>query len=492
MVNPEKESFFDKMSKDYLALTYDDVFVDPARGNVTSKEVCLESHFSRNVDLKIPLISAAMDTVTEAPMAIAMARLGGLGVIHAGLSIDDQKRAVRRVKLELNGVINKPIMVKPERSIESVLNECSERGFSFRTFPVIDTAGRLMGVLTSGDIEFSDSPHDSVESAMTPLKEVISAPANTSVHEAYKMMMRLKKKTLPIVDSEGVVQSLYLWSDVSRIVRGDAAQCNVDNEGRLRVAAAVPTDDEAIDRVWEMSHYLDVAVIDTAQGDSRFAFRTLERLKTDFPKLDVVVGNISVAASARDLAAAGADGIKVGQGPGSICTTRIETGIGRPQVTAVYDCSRAVEKYCIPVCADGGITKRGDLLVALAAGAHSIMMGSRLAATDEAPGEVVTHNGAKVMLYRGMGSPSAIKDSAAARKRYGDTADSQPLPEGEESYVSYQGSVVRVVNDLIKALRKGMSLVGAPDVNYVREQSTLIRITVSGLRESHPHDVQVI
>lgn len=491
-ISANKEKFFETMSNQYLALTYDDVLVNPARSEITPSEVDTRSFFSKNVELKIPMVSAAMDTVTESTMAIAMAKLGGLGVIHAGLSIEDQKHEVRRVKLELNGLINNPIVIKVDRSINSVLNECNQRGFDFRTFPVVDNNDRLVGVLTGNDIEFCDSSEDSVENAMTPIKEIISAPVGTGIEKAYQLMKDHKKKTLPIIDKENYVQGLYLWSDVSRIVKGNASKYNVDQEGRLRVAAAVPTDEEAIDRVKNMVQYLDVVVIDTAQGDSRFAFETLESLKSEFSNLDVVVGNISAGNSARDLAEAGADGVKVGQGPGSICTTRIQTGMGKPQVSAIYECAKATEKYNIPICADGGITKNGDILVALVAGAHSVMMGNKLAGTDEAPGRIETSNGKKVMLYRGMGSPSAIRESVAARKRYGGDANSQPLVEGVESFVPYQGSINRVIDELEKALRKGMSYVGAKDINYLREEANLSRITNNGMRESYPHDVQVI
>ena len=291
MASLEKEAFFDRMASEYLALTYDDVLVDPARSDYASAEVSLESRFSRNVELKIPMTSAAMDTVTEAPMAIAMAKLGGIGVIHAGLSSEDQKREVRRVKLVLNGLIDKPITFKPDQSIERVLNECTARGFNFRTFPVVDSSNRLVGMLTGGDIEFSVSPEQSVASTMTPLSDVARASVGISIQEAYLIMQQHKKKTLPIVDRQGSVRGMYLWSDVSRIVKGDAASYNVDSQGRLRVAAAVPTDEEAVDRVRGMLPYLDVAVIDTAQGDSRFAFQTLERLKSEFAGLDIVIGN---------------------------------------------------------------------------------------------------------------------------------------------------------------------------------------------------------
>jgi IMP dehydrogenase len=492
MASAQKEAFFSDMDAAHLALTFDDVLVDPARSYVGVNEVNTTSRFSRNVELKIPMVSAAMDRVTTSDMAIAMAMLGGIGVIHAAQTVEDQKREVRAVKLRLNPLIERPITVKANQRIESVLKRCDKRGYNFRSFPVLDVDGKLVGVLTNDNIDFADSPQRRVKSVMTPLEEVIQAPVGTTIEKAYKLMAKRQKKMLPLVDEFGAVQGLYVWSDVKRIVRGNAAHYNVDNEGRLRVAAAIPTDEEGIERVHEMAHYLDAVVLDTAQGDSKYIFPILEKLKAEFPQLDVVAGNVSVGPSARDLAEAGADGIKVGQGPGSICTTRPETGMGRPQVTAVHDCARAVDKYDVPICADGGIAQRGDIMIALAAGGHSVMMGNMLAGTDEAPGQVISHNGKQVMSYRGQGSSSALRDSPSNRKRYAQGANYEPLPEGIEAYVPYKGSVHRVVGELVKALRKGMTYVGADTIDYLRTESTLTRITNNGARESLPHDVMVL
>lgn len=496
MFCPEKEAFFDDMDKMHLALTYGDVLVDPGRGEgVDVAETDITSRFSRNVDLKIPMVSAAMDTVTTSRMAIAMAELGGLGVIGNFLSAEEQKRQVRAVKMELTGLIDRPVTVTAGRTIESVLNECERRPLKFRTFPVVDDENRLLGILAGRDIEFNDNSRRRVKSVMTPLTDVVSVPVGTTVDEAYQKMTKRKVHMLPVIDSDRRVQGLYLWSNVRDIVRGNTAPYNVDDDGRLRVAAAISTDEEGLERVREMRHYLDVVVLDTAHGDNKHIFEIIEKCKSEFPDLDVVAGNVSVGDSARDLVKAGADGIKVGQGPGSICTTRIETGIGRPQVTAVYDCVRAIDELGedVPVCADGGITNRGDLLVAFAAGAHSVMMGSMLAGTDEAPGEIeFDDSGTRKKLYRGMGSPSAMRDSAAARKRYGGTTFSMPIPEGRESLVPYKGSLKIVIGGLTQALRKGMSYRGAPNIEYVRQSCTITRITERGLHESYPHDVQVI
>ncbi len=494
---PEKEAFFDRLEAEGTALTFDDVRLRTAPSEVSPKEVDTRSRFSRNVELKAPLVSAAMDTVTESKMAIAIAKLGGLGVIHAGLEPEVQRDHVRRVKLHLNALIERPVTVQETDTLGDVLRRCDEMAFDFRTFPVVDNEGRLSGLLTQNDFDFAEHTATQVSDAMTPRAEIMSAEAGTSIEEAYRTMIDHKKKTLPLLNEDGHVVGLYIFSDVRRIARDNSREYNVDGKGRLRVAAAVPTDDEAIERVGMMRQYLDVAVIDSAQGDSRYAFLTLEALKEDFPDLDVVVGNISSPKSARLLADAGADGIKVGQGPGSICTTRVETGIGTPQVSAVYNCKQAIlasKKPDVPVCADGGIREAGDVSIAIASGADSVMMGGMLAGTNEAPSDVIElEDGSRVMVYRGMGSPSAIRDSAAARKRYGGGDPSaMVLAEGVESFVPIKGPVDDVVRRIVLALRKSMSYVGASDIKTHQAETQLYRITNAGMAESRPHDVTVV
>lgn len=488
-----KPDFFKRLTDEGVALTFDDVRLETAASQVTAYEVDITSRFSRNIPLKSPIVSAAMDTVTTSSMAIAVAKLGGIGVIHAGLTLEDQYREVRRVKLHLNGLVENPVTVTDTQTIQEALEMCDERGYDFRTFPVVDKKGKFVGLLTQNDFDFCNDKSALVGSVMTPSAEVSNAPSGISVAQAHKLMIKQKKKTLPLLNSDGTVAGLYIFSDVNRIVAANDSQYNVDANGRLRVAAAVPTDEEAVTRVKQLRKYLDVVVIDSAQGDSKFAVATLKLLKKEFPDLDVVVGNVSSGASAKLLAEAGADGIKVGQGPGSICTTRTETGIGTPQVTAVYDCVKAIGNIDIPICADGGVKDPGDISIAIAAGAESVMMGSLLAGTKEAPGELIElEDGARVKLYRGMGSPSAMRDSAASRKRYGAIGDGTPLSEGVESYIPYKGTVVAVMDRYIKALRKSMSYVGAKDIADHRANTKLIRITNAGIRESRPHDVTVI
>ncbi len=489
-VNPEKEAFFASLRRERIALTFDDVRMEAGPSQVSAADISTASYFSRNVELKTPIVSAAMDTVTESRMAIAMAKLGGLGVIHAGLDIESQKKEVRRVKFALNEFIDEPRTFTPDVTLEKVLQARDEHKWTFHTFPVVDDEKKLLGLLTQGSFRFSDSVFDSVGAVMTPIEEIVSAPNGTSLEDAYKIMKDHKKTMLPLLDDDGILAGLYLYSDVKEKLEEDRSGFNLDKNGRLRTAAAIPTDDMGVERVREMYKHLDVAVIDTAQGDSSYAFAALKNLKENFPDLDVVVGNISNPKSARLLAEAGADGIKVGQGPGSICTTRIETGIGTPQVTAVYECARAVSGFGIPVCADGGIANRGDIPIAIAAGGDSVMMGGRLAGTKESPGEIIQRpNGAQVKLYRGMGSPSALKASAAARERYG---SDNPLAEGVETEVPFRGSVVDVVKKDEKALRKGMSYTGAATIKDHHQETNFYRITNAGLRESHPHDVEII
>lgn len=491
----EKVEFFEKMEQEGLALTFDDVRLSTGSGDRSQLPDTLDisSRFSQHVELKVPFVSAAMDTVTSGDMAIAMAKLGGLGVIHAAMPLEDQRVEVRRVKMEINGLILKPVTVNENETLESVLKTCTENRFSFRTFPVTNDQEKFVGILTEDDFKYPDNLLARVGEAMTPADKVTSAPVGTTLEEAYHQMQKKKINTLPLLN-DGTVEGLYLFRDVSRIYRA-VGQYNVDPEGSLRSAAAVSTGKDTLERIERIRKYLDVVVIDTADGDSYFAFKTLQEIKAVYPDLDVVVGNISDGSSARQLAEAGADGIKVGQGPGSICTTRRETGIGMPQVTAVYECVKALGKDFahIPVCADGGIKDHGDIPIAFAAGAHSVMMGRMLAGTKEAPGEVLQRrDGSRVKVYRGMGSPSALQENAASRERYGATDSNIFLAEGVEAQVPYEGKIDEVLGLCALALRKSMRYVKAPDITYMREQTRLFRITNAGLRESHPHDIDII
>jgi IMP dehydrogenase len=494
MASSAKAAFFDFWNKQGIALTFDDVrlrtIVLPDH-RLPSSEIEISSRFSRNVHLKVPIVSSPMDTVTESDMAIAMAMLGGLGIIHGALSAENQLAEVKRVKLHRNGLIEKPISVNQNDSVGSVESLRKENKFEFSTFPVIDDNGKFVGMFTRTDGEFCADKSESVKQHMTPLAKIIYGPPSVTPSAAFDIMRHNGKlNTLPLLAEDGRVVGLYVKSDVLRVINDNPKNYNLDENGRLRVGAAVSTDpEEAVARVASLEKYIDVIVIDTANGNSKYTYETLKRLKkvTD---IDIVVGNVSEGHSARLLAEAGADGIRVGQGGGSICTTRKETGIGAPQVTAVYECSRAVEDFGIPVCADGGLKDKGDIPIAFAAGAESVMMGNMLAATKESPGNItVLDNGSIVMEYRGMGSPSALRENAASRKRYGLGSGAVALPEGVEAQLPYKGSVHEVLPIYSAALRKSMEYIGAPDIKSLREDAQFWRITNAGLRESHPHDL---
>ncbi len=489
-IDPEKLRFFERLADEGLALTFDDVRAQTRSGrDVEPFEPDLRSKFSRNVDLIVPFVSAAMDTVTDSRMAIAMAQMGGIGVIHAAMDPETQKREVRAVKIKLNGLIENPITVRADDPMQNVINEHGERGF--HTFPVVDNNGKCVGVLTKRAFDFFDRT-GTVRECMSVRENsgLITVESGTTIKQAYEMMNDQRLRMLPVLDNEGRVEGLYLWSDVKRIVRGNNTGYNVDEHGRLRVAAAVPTDGSAIDRVQEMHKDIDVVVIDSADGDSYYSFQTLRELKRKFPDLDVVVGNISNPDSARELAEEGADGIKVGQGPGSICSTRPEIGIGRPQVSAVYEIWRQVRDFGIPICADGGIREHGDVPIAIAVGASSVMMGNMLAGTDEAPGEIINlPNGARVKTYRGMGSASAMRESSSARNRYGGDNFNMPLPEGVEGYVPLKGPVADILDACRRALRKQMLYCKTKTIPDHQARALLDRITGAGLAESHPHSI---
>lgn len=490
-----KEAFFKDLANQHLAVTFDDVGLEPHDAfdhEVTADTVSLETRFTRNVGLKVPLVSAAMDTVTTSDMAIAMAKLGGLGVIHAGLSIEDQREEVRRVKKHLNGLIETPICVKDSDTLESVLNMRKARKFDFHTFPVTNNEGRFVGLLTSNDFEFPEDITDSVGNAMTSTNDVISAPAGTSIVEAYNLMRDSKKKTVPLLDDQGAIAGLYVWKDVKRIVRDNSGLYNVDRQGRLIVAFAVTTHPEALDRVRAVRKHADVVVVDSARGDSSFSLKTFENIKAEFEDLDVMVGNISTKLSASRLGDAQVDGLKVGQGPGRICTTRVETGIGVPQVSAIYQCAKAVEKHGTPICADGGIEKNADISIAIAAGAHSVMMGSGLAGAEEAPGEVfIDDDGTQVKYVRGMGSSPAIEESRASRVRYGG-GRGKPLPEGIEAVVPYVGRLAEYGQVMLGYLRQSFTYTNSPDIESHRQNAVLFRVTPAGRAEAGPHGVKPI
>ncbi|MEI8011994.1 MAG: IMP dehydrogenase [Candidatus Omnitrophota bacterium] len=481
-----RDAFFSRIGEQGIALTYDDVRLTTGYSAALPDNINVESKFSKNVGLKIPIVSAAMDTVTEAEMAIEIAKLGGIGIIHKNFSAQDQAAQVAKVKYHLNGFIEKPISFDENTSMAEILAYRKEREFNFHSFLIIDSSHRLVGVLTKNDFDFCENHSLKAKQVMT--RKVITANPGTGLREAYRIMMESKKKALPLIDQDGKVSGLYTFSDVKRILFGDSKSYNVDGDGRLRVAAAIGVYDDAFERMEKlMSEKIDLVIIDTAHGDSKGVIETLKLLKKRYD-IDIVAGNISEPESAERLCRAGADGLKVGQGPGSICTTRIIAGIGKPQVSAIYECAKAARKFGVPVCADGGLKFSGDIPIAIGAGAHSVMMGNMLAGTKESPGEFRFHQGVQYKVYRGMGSLGAMENNKGSRERY-NQGKNDLIPEGMEGMVPYKGPLKEVIHQYIGGLRRGMGYVGAGDIEDLRTIAQFVRITEAGKAESHPHDI---
>jgi len=484
-----KDKFFEKINSFGEALTYDDVRLKSGYSEVMPDSVSLESKFSKNVSLKIPLSSAAMDTVTEHAMAIEMAKLGGIGIIHKNLDPDRQANEIYKVKHYLSALIANPVCVREGQTVGEILKLKEKEEHSFHTFPVINEEEKIIGIITKNDFDFCHDHSMPLGEIMT--KEVISASNKTSAEEAYKIMADKKKKALPLVDKTGKISGMYVFKDVKRVVFKNPAGYNLDSGGRLKVGAAIGVNDfERLEKL--LAEDVDVVVIDTAHGDSKPVIETLKKIKKRY-KIDALVGNVSEGESAKRLADAGADGIKVGQGPGSICTTRIIAGIGCPQVSAVYNCAKAVERYHIPVCADGGLKHSGDIPIAIGAGAHSVMMGSMLAGAKEAPGEVIFKNGRQWKYYRGMGSMGAMESNKGSRDRYNQVASgkSELVAEGVEGLKAYKGELAQIIFQYAGGLKRGMGYVGAKDIESLRKKADFIKITAAGKAESHPHDILI-
>ncbi len=484
----KRDLFFKKISNQGIALTYDDVRLTTGYAAVLPDGINIESKFSKNVGLKIPIASAAMDTVTEAEMAIEIAKLGGIGVIHKNFTAQDQAIQVAKVKYHLNGLIEKPICFDENISIGEILVHRKERGFNFHSFLVTDSHHGLVGILTKNDFDFCEDLSLKAKQVMT--KNVITGNPGIGLREAYRIMKENKKKAIPLIDKDGKVAGLYTFSDVKRILSGDSKSFNVDKNGRLRVAAAIGVYDDAFERVEKLvAEKIDLVIIDTAHGDSKGVIETLKVLKKRYD-IDVVVGNISEPESAERLCRAGADGLKIGQGPGSICTTRIIAGIGKPQVSAIYECAKVAAKFGVPVCADGGLKFSGDIPIAIGAGAHSVMMGNMLAGTKESPGEFRFHQGVQYKVYRGMGSLGAMESNKGSRERY-NQGKNDLVPEGMEGMVPYKGPLKEVLYQYIGGLRRGMGYVGAENIEDLRSIAQFVRITEAGKAESHPHDIVI-
>ena len=469
-------------------LTFDDVLLIPAYSQVLPKEVSLSGRFSRNIPLNIPIVSAAMDTVTEAPMAIALAREGGIGVIHKNMSIAEQAAEVRKVKRAENGMIMDPITIHKDQTVGDALELMHENHIG--GIPVVDDDNKLVGIVTNRDVRFQTDMDVKIEEAMTSKGLVTIRDNQTDREYVKKVLQQHKVEKLPVVNANGKIVGLITYKDITKEKLHPFA-CK-DSNGRLRVAAGIGITSDALARVTALvAEGVDAVVLDSAHGHSKGVIDKLKEIKAAFPNLDVVVGNIATAEAAKMLVEAGADGIKVGIGPGSICTTRIVAGVGVPQLSAIFECAKEAHKAGIPIIADGGLRYSGDVVKALAAGGDCVMCGSMFAGTEEAPGETIIYNGRKFKTYRGMGSLDAM--AAGSKDRYfqdKETEVKKLVPEGIVGRVPYKGTLEETVYQLIGGLRSGMGYCGAHNLAEL-QQARFTRVTASGMAESHPHDVTI-
>lgn len=472
----------DKFGKQ--GLTFDDVLLIPAHSDVLPRDVDVRTHLTQNVTLNIPVMSAGMDTVTEAEMAIAMAREGGIGVIHKNMSIDEQAREVKLVKRSEHGIIVDPIYLAPDNTLsdaDELMNKYHISGV-----PITEN-GKLVGIITNRDMRFETDLSRPISDIMTS-KGLITAPEHTTMEEAKRILQAHRIEKLPLVDDNGYLKGLITIRDIEKMRK--YPNSNKDSDGRLKVAAAIGVTSDVEDRVEALlDAKADVLVIDTAHGHSEGVLQTIRRLRKAFPHLELIAGNVATYDATKALIEAGVSAVKVGIGPGSICTTRVIAGIGVPQITAIYDCAKAAEGTGIPIIADGGIQYSGDIAKALGAGASCVMLGNLLAGTEEAPGEMIIYQGKNYKSYRGMGSLGAMQ--AGSKDRYFQQNAKKLVPEGIEGRIPYKGHVSDVLFQLIGGLRASMGYCGAKDIKAMNEDTQFIQITGAGLRESHPHDVSI-
>ncbi len=472
----------DKFGKQ--GLTFDDVLLIPAHSDVLPRDVDVRTHLTQNVTLNIPVMSAGMDTVTEAEMAIAMAREGGIGVIHKNMSIDEQAREVKLVKRSEHGIIVDPIYLAPDNTLsdaDELMNKYHISGV-----PITEN-GKLVGIITNRDMRFETDLSRPISDIMTS-KGLITAPEHTTMEEAKRILQAHRIEKLPLVDDNGHLKGLITIRDIEKMRK--FPNSNKDSDGRLKVAAAIGVTSDVEDRVEALlDAKADVLVIDTAHGHSEGVLQTIRRLRKAFPHLELIAGNVATYDATKALIEAGVSAVKIGIGPGSICTTRVIAGIGVPQITAIYDCAKAAEGTGIPIIADGGIQYSGDIAKALGAGASCVMLGNLLAGTEEAPGEMIIYQGKNYKSYRGMGSLGAMQ--AGSKDRYFQQNAKKLVPEGIEGRIPYKGHVSDVLFQLIGGLRASMGYCGAKDIKAMNEDTQFIQITGAGLRESHPHDVSI-
>jgi len=483
--NGERPSGLARVRED-VALTFDDVLLAPGHSVVHPKDVSTASRFTRGIALNVPLVAAAMDTVTESEMAIAMARAGGVGVLHKNMSIDRQAAEVDRVKRSESGMIMNPITLSPDATLREAVTLMMR--FKISGVPVVDRDGKLVGIITNRDLQFERNLDQPLREAMTS-DGLITAPAGTTLEEAERILGRHRIEKLPVVDADGRLNGLITVKDIHK--RRQYPHANKDQHGRLRVAAATGAGGDYMARARALVDAgLDVLVIDTAHGHSDGVLKATETVREAFPDVQLVVGNVATREGAAALVERGVDAVKVGVGPGSICTTRVVTGVGVPQLTAVFDAVEGAGD--VPVVADGGIKYSGDIVKALAAGASSVMMGSMLAGTEESPGESLLLEGRRFKMIRGMGSLAAMQDGSADRYfQEGEMSPKKLVPEGIEGRVPYKGPVGDVLFQMVGGLRSGMGYVGCATIDELRTRSQFVRITAAGLRESHPHDVTI-
>ena len=468
-------------------LTFDDVLLVPAYSEVLPREVSTAGRFSRNIQLNIPIVSAAMDTVTEATLAIALAREGGIGVIHKNMSIAAQAAHVRRVKRAESGMIYDPVTILKDNTVGDALQLMQENKIG--GIPVVDDQNFLIGIVTNRDLRFQSDMDRKIEEVMT--KENIVTTHSTDLKQASEVLLANKIEKLPVVDNEGHLVGLITYRDITKL-KDNPNACK-DAKGRLRVAAGIGITPDAMDRVAALvTEEVDAVVLDSAHGHTKGVVTLLRQIKSTYPHLDVVVGNIATAEAAKYLIENGADGIKVGIGPGSICTTRIIAGVGVPQLSAIYDASTEAKKAGVPIIADGGLRYSGDIVKALAAGGNCVMVGSMFAGVEESPGETIIYNGRKFKAYRGMGSIDAMKAGSADRYFQKGTEGNimKLVPEGIVGRVPFKGKLSETVYQLVGGIRAGMGYCGAKDIETL-QQARFIRITASGVTENHPHDITI-
>ncbi|TGB01289.1 IMP dehydrogenase [Halobacillus salinus] len=477
----------DKFAKE--SLTFDDVLLMPAKSDVLPRDVSLSTELSPSLKLNMPIISAGMDTVTEASMAIGMARQGGLGVVHKNMSIEDQAEHVDRVKRSESGVITNPFFLTPDHQVFDAEHLMGK--FRISGVPIVNNTEEriLVGIITNRDLRFIEDYSMRISAVMTS-ENLVTAPVGTTLNEAEKILQQYRIEKLPLVDNQGVLKGLITIKDIEKVI--EFPNSAKDAQGRLLVAAAVGVTADAMTRIDKLVEAgVDALVVDTAHGHSQGVVDQVGRIRSKYPEVNIIAGNVGTPEATRELIEAGADIVKVGIGPGSICTTRVVAGVGVPQITAVFDCAQEAEKHGKTIIADGGIKYSGDIVKAIAAGGHAVMVGSLLAGVSESPGETEIFQGRRFKVYRGMGSVSAMESGSKDRYFQNESESKKLVPEGIEGRMPYKGPLADSIHQMLGGLRSGMGYCGTATIDALRNDAVFTRITNAGLRESHPHDVQI-